>query len=471
MFLPEQLTGILRSLPDPAYVLTRSGRYAAVFGGADGRHFHGGSGLLGETLHSVLNADKAQWFLGEIDTALKKKKLHLVQYALTAADQLAGIDAPPEPAHWFEGRIQALDFQVQGEDAVLWVANSITERHQLEEKLKSLSETDALTGLWNRRRFDQAAASEHERALRYGYPIALLIFDIDHFKVINDTYGHGVGDEVLTELAQVVMACIRRSDMAIRWGGEEFTILMPHGDLDAASTLAEKIRLSVERHVFAHGLHITISVGSGEWALEAETVDDLLARVDEAMYQAKREGRNRTCVSLPTRLSTSAGQRRHPIHLIWRLRYESGNAQIDRQHKDLFERVQTLLTLQANWETGIVLQNEISSTADLLDALLIEVRQHFLDEEHLLAQLQWTELPAHQAAHQHLLNQADELTFAFKQAPSEETASRVIRFLAVDVIANHLLRSDRAYFPSLLQAKDSPRQSGDADERSSASPC
>ena len=297
MLAQEQLAELLTALPDPAFVLTRSGRYAGVYGGTDTRYYHDGSGLIGQTIENVLNPEKATWFLGEIENALRSRKLHIVEYTLAGSDIKGLPTNGPQSTIHFEGRVQALGFQVEGEDAVLWVASNVTSRHVLQEELRALSETDALTHLWNRRHFQKTVAAEKARALRYAHPVSILVFDVDYFKRINDSYGHGIGDAVLVELAKVVSGCIRESDLLARWGGEEFTILMPYSTLDSSASVAEKIRQTIEMHTFPEGCRVTVSLGVAEWLLDGESFDSLLSRADKALYQAKKDGRNRSVLS------------------------------------------------------------------------------------------------------------------------------------------------------------------------------
>jgi len=134
-FTIEMLAAALGALPDPAFILTRSGRYAAVFGGSDKRYYHDGTGLVGLYIADVLEDEKTLWFLRQIDIALNARELHVVEYDLSRHD-IKGLDSEgPVDAIWFEGRVQALGFAVDDEDAVLWVASNITSRHQAEQDL------------------------------------------------------------------------------------------------------------------------------------------------------------------------------------------------------------------------------------------------------------------------------------------------------------------------------------------------
>jgi len=293
MFSYQQMSLIMQALPDPAFILTRSGKYAAVFGGSDLRYYHDGSGLVGAYIKDVLKAEKADWFMSEIDRALTQKSLQVIEYGLSGSDIKDLKSDGPQEGIWFEGRIQALAFKVEGEDAVLWVASNISVRHALEQRLISLSETDELTGLWNRRHFEGAASQERKRALRNQYAISLLIVDIDHFKLVNDTQGHEGGDAVLSELASIFTECMRESDVITRWGGEEFTVLMPYTEHDMAVKAAEKLRKHVDQHGFKHGICVTVSIGVAQWQIKSESVESLISRADEGLYIAKRNGRNR----------------------------------------------------------------------------------------------------------------------------------------------------------------------------------
>ena len=164
------------------------------------------------------------------------------------------------------------------------------------EKFKKLAETDRLTGLYNKGKFNEVLSKEIERAKRYKRYLSLIIFDIDHFKRINDTYGHKVGDEVLKTLSKIIKENIRKTDFAARWGGEEFVILAPETDIEGASKLAEKLRKAVESYTFPTVKNITISLGVAQYNFE-EKPEDFVVRADMALYKAKEGGRNRVEVA------------------------------------------------------------------------------------------------------------------------------------------------------------------------------
>ena len=185
-FSHSQLHFILSAMPDPCFVLTRSGRYAAVFGGKDTRYYHDGSTLVGRYIRDIMHDDKANRFLREIEKALISRSLHIIEYSLAGGDIKGLESAGPDQAIWFEGRVQALDFLVDGEDAVVWVASNITEKNAVENRLRHQSETDALTGFFNRRKLLDVLALKFELFCDEHIPTSVLMFDIDHFKMVRD---------------------------------------------------------------------------------------------------------------------------------------------------------------------------------------------------------------------------------------------------------------------------------------------
>lgn len=168
-------------------------------------------------------------------------------------------------------------------------------------RLEALAHTDPLTLLLNRRALTIKAMAELDRVRRYNSPLTMLMIDIDHFKKINDTYGHLVGDDVLRSIATILQNSVRSVDMVARYGGEEFVIVMPETDEKGAVQFAERIRRRVEKHQFDANdgkvCTVTVSIGVAVFpAPYVDTIDDLFARADAAMYQAKESGRNRVCL-------------------------------------------------------------------------------------------------------------------------------------------------------------------------------
>jgi len=166
-------------------------------------------------------------------------------------------------------------------------------------RLELLAVTDVLTGLGNRRLLHRKMDEEVERIGRYGASgFSLVMVDIDLFKGINDTHGHMVGDLILKAVATQVEQLIRKTDIAVRWGGEEFMMLLSHTTLEAAVMFAERLRLAIQQHAFVSGIRVTISLGVGEY-VPGENEFELFQRIDRALYRAKLGGRNRVEADRP----------------------------------------------------------------------------------------------------------------------------------------------------------------------------
>ncbi len=163
----------------------------------------------------------------------------------------------------------------------------------VKDTLESQANFDGLTKVYNRRYFNEYFEIELQKSERYQRRISFIIYDIDHFKRVNDTYGHDVGDGVLKELCQLILANIRKSDMLSRLGGEEFGILAPEIGAEEAFLLSEKLRKIVEKHTFMHVGNITISLGVTQY-IQGDDTDSLYKRADVALYKSKNNGRNRS---------------------------------------------------------------------------------------------------------------------------------------------------------------------------------
>lgn len=181
-----------------------------------------------------------------------------------------------------------------GEAVVVGIDHHITRWRIAERELQRLAREDALTGLANRRHFSHVAEMAIDRAARYGEALSLIMFDLDHFKLINDQWGHNVGDEVLREIVSRSQVCLRAADLLARWGGEEFIILLPHTRLEEACQVAGRLREAAQHSpvVSSRGrVMITLSAGVAQWQT-GMSLDQLVSTADGSLYAAKQAGRN-----------------------------------------------------------------------------------------------------------------------------------------------------------------------------------
>lgn len=310
----------------------------------------------------------------------------------------------------------------------------IGQRNQ--ERISDLANHDELTGVHSRRAFMSMARQLFSVVERQHKPFAVLMLDVDHFKQVNDTYGHAAGDEILKRFAANCMDCLRHSDLLGRIGGEEFCVVLPDTGSDGAAEVAERIRAGFEAGESGwqgHRLRATVSIGVSLRGIDAATLEGLMAGADEALYQAKHQGRNRV-------IQVSDGVTAPSVKLVWDGRYRSGHEVIDGEHEYLFDWANTLLRkLQANANSPVI-------AADLRE-LLHWLTAHFRNEERILAELGWAGLDQHMAQHR-ALEARGEVLLAEVNAGDRKCAE-LLDFIVLEVVARHLARHDAEYFASL----------------------
>ncbi|MBQ4133310.1 MAG: diguanylate cyclase [Desulfovibrionaceae bacterium] len=177
------------------------------------------------------------------------------------------------------------------------LTRTVKDLEAMQEQLRILAQTDALTGLHNRRHFDARLGEVVSISTRYSLPFCLVMADIDYFKKVNDNFGHDAGDKVLKDFAAVLLAGCRSGDYVMRFGGEEFVLILPMTSKHDARVVSERIRtVAHERCVLPDGSYITVSLGVAEF-IKGESPDQLIKRADDALYQAKANGRNQVVVA------------------------------------------------------------------------------------------------------------------------------------------------------------------------------
>jgi len=308
------------------------------------------------------------------------------------------------------------------------------ELNQKNRELREIAVKDALTGIFNRYAFDRKVQEESERSQRYAYPLSMILFDLDSFKIVNDAWGHDVGDNVLVRIADAAKAAMRKQDTLARWGGEEFVVLMPHTDLAAAVKAAGKLKetLAAIRHPDINA-SVTASFGVTEF-IHSETKESCFRRVDYAMFCSKNKGGNSV-----TGIDWMEASPFVKVCLAWKPVWESGNSVIDGQHRQIISL--------ANRTMDAVLGMESAALARAMDELLKHIQLHFQEEETLLREIGYPQAEMHGAVHQALLAR---VTGYFSQFTSKELPSAAfISFLLNEVVVGHIQSEDFRYFPWL----------------------
>jgi len=377
------------------------------------------------------------------------------------------IRRPGEAAVWAEACADRVPGQL---DRLVLVMRDVSRRKRAEEELvrarqvaeeaaqrlqQALRElertaaTDKLTGLFNRRHFEQVLAVELARCRRYGHLASLIMLDIDHFKAVNDGFGHDAGDKVLVAIAGTLGRSVRASDTACRWGGEEFAILSPGVSAAAAMQLAHRVREAVaEESVAGIPGHVTLSAGVAQLD-PAESVEQGFKRADQALYRAKAGGRNR--------VEASKGAWDAPEHrvvqLVWDPGHESGHAQLDEQHRQLFAHANALLDLAMT-------EAPLASLRQRFSALLALVKTHFSDEERVLERIGYADREQHAGLHRALVQEAERMQVRLDAGAL--ALPELVAFLVVRVVHDHMVGADTRFFPVLAASTAGDGRAGEA---------
>jgi len=305
--------------------------------------------------------------------------------------------------------------------------------------LENLALKDELTGLFNRHSLDQTIVAEMQRQNRYQEPVSLIMLDLDHFKGVNDRFGHDAGDVVLVEAARRVLKGIRSTDYLFRWGGEEFLILMPNTNLEGAELVAEKLRCALLGAPMEPVGTVTASFGVAE-RMPGESREEWFRHVDQAMYRAKRAGRNRVEKWKPGNVMPVA-----TVSVEWQKEWNSGVKSIDREHQELIRLGNEMLrqTLERKKHT------EIKST---VESLVVALYDHCRREEEILRATGYPDLEHHSQVHQTLYAEAREMQESYNKGKTE--APILFDFIVHKLILDHILTVDVQYYPFLGNGKN-----------------
>lgn len=236
-----------------------------------------------------------------LETLIGEEANHHLKQILPRAVKHGEYDIATEDGTMFT--IQSRTFDIQGSfdetTHVVTILEDISEKKRYQRKLEQLVSQDALTGVMNRRSFEERLRHEWQRALRHNFPLSLAVIDLDKFKRVNDSYGHKVGDNVLCQAADIMQHMGRKEDTFARYGGEEFVLLLPHADAEKALQLCERMRQAMQHYPWQQlGLNFqqTVSMGVAEAAHAVDT-SNLFQQADKALYYAKNNGRNQVVLA------------------------------------------------------------------------------------------------------------------------------------------------------------------------------
>lgn len=292
---------------------------------------------------------------------------------------------------------------------------------------------DRFTGIYTREHFNMRVEEEFSQSLRHNYPLSMVYFDLDHFKNVNDTYGHSVGDEVLLQVVEIVKTIIRIEDVFARWGGDEFILLLPYTDLANAKAVSERIRKEIETLDLCQTLGVTASIGYSQWQ-KLEYLESWFSRTDKALYIAKNTGRNKITAS------HQESETNILVKIEWDNAWNCNHPVINAEHKGLLDRCNAII------ESSLSKQSH-SETLRNVSAFLQEIEQHFKNEIAILKEMDYPDVKEHEKIHHDILKQSKAI---YKKTVQESISPiELFHFLLIVVVEKHLKNEDIKYFKYL----------------------
>ena len=301
------------------------------------------------------------------------------------------------------------------------------------EKLNEIASHDIMTGCLTRRAGIRILENTMKNSERNKKPLSMLLLDIDHFKRVNDNWGHLMGDKVLKRVAQIVKDEVRDKDSVIRTGGEEFVVLLPDTDAENAVLTAERLRIAIESFLHPSVGKVTASFGVAEKRKE-DTHLTWYKRVDDALYHAKETGRNRV-------FNADDLDKKFPVATVqieWKSEWESGNQEIDKQHRELVRFGNELIF-------DVFSEEAKEKIEPKLDEFLNHVIFHFNSEDEILNSTKFSGAKEHSEAHKLII--ADALRMKEAYLSGKLKPSAFFSFIFDDFIVGHMIKEDAKYFP------------------------
>lgn len=386
---------------------------------------------LGQLKHGIKN-DLLSFFGSERD--LKKYVEAIDALKETSKISLVSRNRSGE-TFWAEINLRLLednDYDWSIEGTVI----NIQSQKDYELDLYELATKDRLTEIYNRHYFDKMIREEIQRNDRYPLALSLIVFDLDHFKRVNDRWGHDKGDEVLKTVTKIVSEGIRTTDIFARWGGEEFVVLCPHTTQIQATNVAEKLRRQIEKTNMVNEIKVTSSFGVAE-RLRFEDYESWFRRADQALYAAKKSGRNQ--VSACEWITEDAN---HTTQLVWDEAFEFGIDKMDIAHQRIFYLSNRLFEKIRKKE----------SAKEIFEQIIAESVSHFREEEEEMKQVGYERYLAHQTAHREILEKINKIYHRY--LIQEIAVEEIYSFVSNEMMMDHILIED-GHFASYLSGDKS----------------
>lgn len=307
------------------------------------------------------------------------------------------------------------------------------EHKSLIQKVTAQATIDELTGIYNRRHFNERVHKALVMANRYGHPLSLIVFDIDHFKRVNDKYGHDIGDEVLIQVSQFLKKTLRETDLYARWGGEEFIVMLHDTHGEAAKKVAEKLRVGIEQLHLGYDFSITASFGVAE-RYPGENYNGWFKNADQAVLQAKENGRNQVVFHV---ISDTLIDELKDIP--WNSTYTSGIFKIDQEHAELFKALSNLY----NSEDPDNFQASIANIIEL-------TKVHFEHEEAIMTLVHYPGYEKHVKNHRELIDN----TVRVIHDSDDPSQSKQVAYVIKELVIDHMLSMDMMFLKYVTHQED-----------------